>query len=162
MRRLASIAPAALLLALPAGIAEAGWERAQWNMTPEQVAEAMGGQAPLRRGGRLGDKVVRNVGQHSIGRARFRTEYYYDAQGLALVTLDRRSGDCREIAQSIVDQHGQPLRTSDQVILRLFIWHDRPQSNRIRLMVSHGLCNLHYERLSDYEAHDLAEARRGA
>lgn len=48
---------------------------------------------------------------------------------------------------------------SDQIILRLLIWHDRPAGTRIRLLVSESLCDLNYERLSDYEAHDLRPGR---
>jgi hypothetical protein len=150
----------ALTLAVPAA---AGWQSMRWNMTPEQVAEAMAGQAPLSRGrrdDRLGDKRIGNVGTYRLGNARFRSVYYYDDRGLAHVGLYRLSGDCREIYASIAREHGAPVRTSDQLILRLFIWHDRAAETRIRLLVSASICDLNYERLADYEAHDLAPAPR--
>jgi hypothetical protein len=146
----------AMLCAQPA---IAGWQSTHWNMTPEQVAAAMGRQAPLDRGSmrdRLGGKRIGNVGSYRLGNAQFRTVYYYDDRGLAQVALHRTSGGCRDIYAAHVREHGRPLRVSDQVILRLFIWHDRQAENRIRLMVSESLCELNYERLADYEAIDLS------
>lgn len=158
LARTAGIA-AIVLAATLASPAAAGWQTTRWNMTPEQVAAAMAGQAPLSNGSRrerLGGKRIGNMGWYSLGNARFRSVYHYDANGLAHVALNRTSGSCREIYAAIAREHGAPVATSDQVILRLFIWHDRPAENRIRLIVSEGLCDLNYERLSDYEALDLA------
>lgn len=147
---------------LAATSAQARWQATEWGMAPEQVAAAMAGAAPLSRGvqrERLGGKTIGNVGEHRLGGARFRAVYHYDEHGLAHVALGRRTGDCRQIYASLVAAHGQPIGVSDQVILRLFIWHDRPAGNRIRLLVSEGLCDLNYERLSDYEAFDLQASR---
>jgi hypothetical protein len=142
----------------------AGWQSTRWNMTPEQVADAMAGHAPRSRGNsgdRMGQKRVGNVGSFRLGNATFRSVYYYDANGLAHIALGRTSGNCRDIYASLVREHGVPVRVSDQLILRLFIWHDRAAENRIRLIVSQSLCDLNYERLADYEAIDLAaEPRR--
>ena len=149
---------AALAIALGASAAEARWQATEWGMTPEQVAAAMAGAAPLsegRSGDRLGGKTIGNVGEHSFAGARFRAVYYYDSGGLAHVALYRRSGNCREIQAALVAAYGRPVVVSDQLILRLVIWHDRPAGTRIRLLVSERVCNLNYERLSDYEAHDL-------
>ena len=155
-----SLAGTLLLCAQPAF---AGWQATRWNMTPDQLAAAMGGSAPISRGSsgdRLGEKRVGNVGQYRLGNARFRTVYYYDANGLAQIALKRTGGDCREVYAGLVRDHGQPIVTSDQVVLRLFIWHDRPAENRIRLLVSTSVCDLNYERLTDYEAIDLSRSRR--
>jgi len=149
---------AAALALASAAPAAAGWQATRWNMTPQEVAAAMAGQAPLSDGSsrdRLGGKRIGNVGSYRLGNARFRSVYYYDDRGLAHVALYRISGDCREIYASIAREHGTPVRTSDQLILRLFIWHDRAAETRIRLLVSQSLCDLNYERLADYEAHDL-------
>jgi hypothetical protein len=138
--------------------AEARWEATEWGMTPEQVAGAMAGSAPLSqgsRGDRLGGKTIGNVGEHRFAGARFRAVYYYDAGGLAHVALYRRSGNCRDIQAALAAAYGRPVVVSDQLILRLLIWHDRPAGTRIRLLLSTSLCDLNYERLSDYEAHDL-------
>lgn len=151
------LALAATLFA--ANVAEARWEATEWGMTPAQVAAAMGGAAPLssgRRGDRLGGKTIGNVGTYDFAGARFRANYHYDANGLAHIALSRLRGRCQDIYAALVGAHGQPTRISDQMILRLYIWHDRPAGNRIRLLVSTSLCDLNYERLSDYEAHDLS------
>lgn len=123
----------------------------------------MAGQAPLSQGSsgdRLGGKQIGNVGEYRLGEARFRSVYYYDDRGLAHVALHRKSGSCREILEAVAKQYGEPVRISDQAILRLVIWHDRGAGNRIRLLLSAGNCNLNYERLSDYEAVDLAAVQR--
>lgn len=65
----------ALVFAVPAA---AGWQSTRWNMTPEEVAAAMAGQAPLSRGSgrdRLGGKRIGNVGSYRLGNARFRSVY---------------------------------------------------------------------------------------
>ena len=152
----------ALPIVLGASAAEARWQGTEWGMRPEQVAVAMAGAAPLSRGGRgdrLGGKTIGNVGEHRFAGARFRTVYYYDADELAHIALYRRSGSCREIQAALGAAHGQPVIVSDQVILRLIVWHDRGAGNRIRLLVSESLCDLNYERLSDFEAHDLRSSR---
>jgi hypothetical protein len=162
-KRVAGMIVAAVLALALASPAAAGWQATRWNMTPEQVAAAMAGQAPLSRGSRgerLGGKRIGNVGSYRLGNARFRAVYHYDANGLAQVALNRISGNCRDIFAAIARQHGAPVVTSDQMILRLFIWHDRASENRIRLIVSESLCDLNYERLSDYEAIDLAPPTR--
>ncbi len=140
----------------------AQWQETRWGMTPEEVAAAMNGAAPLSRGSRgdrLDGKTIGNVGEYRLGGARFRAVYYYDAAGLAHVGLYRRSGDCRQILMALEEMHGRPARISDQTIFRLIIWHDRPAGNRIRLLASQNLCDLNYERLSDYEEIDLQAGR---
>jgi hypothetical protein len=51
------------------------------------------------------------------------------------------------------------VRVSDQTILRLVIWHDPPNQNRIRLLLSRDVCDVNYERLSDYQSIDTAPPR---
>lgn len=142
--------------------AHAGWQSAAWDMTAEEVASVMGGQAPLSRGSRgdrLGEKEIKNVGEYRTESARFRTVYYYDQEGLSQVALYRKAGDCEKVVAGLLAEHGRPLLVSDQLILRLTIWHDEVAQNRIRLMTSRGICDVHYERLSDYKAIDLSNAR---
>lgn len=136
----------------------AGWQNTEWGMTAEEVEAAMGGQAPLNRGRRderLGDKEIRNVGEHQTRDARFRAVYYYDEAGLSHVALEPVSGDCEAIVAALLVEYGEPIKISDQAILRLVIWHDQAKQNRIRLMLSSGICNVNYERLSDYAVFDL-------
>lgn len=132
-------------------------------MTPAQVSEAMNGEAPLARS--PGDDMeakVANVGEYIWEGYRFRSLYYYDASGLALVALDwkMRPTDktCGALLEHLIAAHGQPLRVSDLIIGKTVIWHDKANDNRVRVLVSlsAGICTLYIERLADYEAHDLA------
>jgi hypothetical protein len=152
-----------LLISLPA---HAGWRGAEWGMTPAQVAEAMKGEAPLSRAGKAGkaDSIDRpgNKGIFEWDGEKFEVVYVFDKDGLESIGLDSKkkvtAKSCEQMVQRLVTQHGRPLRISDQTILKLIIWHDKPSENRLRLMVSipAGICTLFYERLSEYEAHDLA------
>lgn len=148
----------AMAVALTPQVSHAGWRGAEWNMAPEQVA-AVDSSAPLdkgRPGERLGKRRIGNVGSQTIGEVPVRAVYYYDKKGLGLVSLtpDKLS-DCQAMARGILAERGEPFRISDQVILKLIIWHEKDSGNRLRLMLSDaGICTLYYERLEDYEAID--------
>lgn len=161
MHKMFSVSLFGLLMIAWSTQAHAGFEAAQWGMTPAQVATALPDEAPLSPGS-LGDslegKTVGNVGEHVDGERKFRAVYYYDTRGLTLVTLHASPSDCQGVLKDILGKHGNPYRVSDQMIFRLIIWHDAPNSNRLRLMVSKGICDLHYERLDDYKAVDDAQA----
>jgi hypothetical protein len=154
----------AVLAVLPlAAPAYAGWRGAEWGMTAEQVRDAMNGEAPLKKSPRDDTEAkVANVGEYVWEKNRFRSLYYYDTDGLLSVTLNWKARpkeeQCRALLEHLVATYGQPLRVSDQMLFKNIIWHDRNQQNRVRLMVSlpAGICTLYYERLSEYEAHDLA------
>jgi hypothetical protein len=145
--------------------ARADYKGTKWEMTPEQVAAAI----PEARldgrgvGDRLGDKlVVRNAGMINDGPRLVHASFYYDQRGLAMVLLKQPHKDCMDVLQGILDAHGNPYRISDQVLFKLFIWHDASQNNRLRLMVSSAkICDLHYERLDDYKAVDDEQAAQG-
>ncbi len=155
-----------VLLALTAvPVARAGYMTAQWGMTPEQVAAAVP-EAKLHGrgvGDRLDNMVVRNVGEIFEGTRRYWAAFYYDQRGLGKVELKAPAKDCKDVLQDILDAQGNPYRTSDQALFRLFIWHDASQSNRLRLMVSlkANVCTLYYERLEDYKAVDDEQAAKG-
>ncbi len=157
------LAVAVTLASVIAPNAHAGWRGAEWGMTPEDVQTAMKGEAPLGESWKddTEDKV-RNIGEYVWEGHKFRALYRYDAQGLSAVTLEWKSKvrekDCQALLENVIAGSGPPLRVSDQVLFKNIIWHDKESQNRIRLMVSlpAGICALHMERLSDYEAHDLA------
>lgn len=148
----------AIVLAYP-GAATAGWRGAEWGMAPEEVATILP-DAPLSKGtsgDRLGGKTIGNVGQHTMGKEKLKAVFYYDERGLQSVGLSpRRPKSCPALTATLIETYGEPLRISDQQILMLIIWHDRPTSSRIRLLVlgGRGGCTLYYERLSDYEEAD--------
>ena len=70
------------------------------------------------------------------------------------------SKHCSETQRDLIANFGQPIRVSDQIVIRLLIWHDEPRQTRIRVMTSpkSEICNLNFERLSTYRSHDLEEA----
>lgn len=139
-----------LPIALYANPLQAGWGGAEWNMSPEQVATSTGGQAPLSSGkrvDRLDGRKIGNVGEHVMAGAKFRTVYYYDDLELAQITFSGRPRDCSTIAQSLVEQYGEPDAMTDQLILRTVTWHDPPNGNHLTLLVSRSLCDMILQRL---------------
>lgn len=148
---------AAAVLLWPS-VAAAGWRGAEWDMTPEQVAAATSGEAALVAKRRKSmEKTIGNRGTYVDRGTKFQTTYYFDQRGLAMIGLEPpRKFNCASLAEPLVAAYGDPVVFSDQVILRLVIWHDAKAATRIRLLVSAGagICTLYYERLSDYEAYD--------
>jgi hypothetical protein len=158
----ARIAGLTLVLSL-APSAEAGWRGAEWGMAPEQVRDVMKGEAPLAKSRRDDmEAKVANIGEYIWEGHKFRSLYYCDANGLVRVALDWKARPkektCGALLEHLIAAHGQPLRVSDQILFKNIIWHDKANNNRVRAMVSlpAGICTLYIERLSDYEAHDLA------
>jgi len=132
-------------------------------MTPEQVVAATG--TPLSRGNsglRLDGKQVGNVGEYRSTEGRFQTVYYFDDAGLAHIALYHKSGKCSDVVNFLAATYGEPVRISDQAILRLVIWHDRGSATRVRLLLSASICDVNYERLSDYESIDLEAKTPGS
>jgi hypothetical protein len=153
----------ALLSFAAASTAHAGYKNTEWGMTPEQVAAAVP-EAKLDGPGvgeTVGDKTARNAGDIVDGARTYRATFFYDQRGLAMVLLKAPHKECKAVLQEIIDAHGNPYRTSDQVLFRLLIWHDATRNNRLRLMVSAKICDLHYERLDDYKAVDDEQAAKG-
>jgi hypothetical protein len=153
-------------VAVSAATAKAGFKAAQWGMSPEQVAVAMPDAAPLNNGSSAESfegKKIGNIGSYESNGHRFRTVYYYDERGLSMVALNARPKECAAIYQDLVVANGRPYRTSEQMMFSLFIWHNSPENNRLRLMASPkaGICTLYYERLDDYKAADDAQAAQG-
>jgi len=140
------------------GSATAGWRGAEWGMTPEQVAMTLP-EAAQNKGAfsdRIEGKTIGNVGRYVWDKDVFQSVFYFDAAGLASVALTpSRQSACKSLATKLLETHGEPLRVSDQAILKLVIWHDPKAASRVRLLLmGEGGCTLYYERLSDYEAVD--------
>lgn len=152
--RLLAAALAAMLLASNASAQDG----VRWGMMQAEVEAMAPDIESVRRGERLGDKQVRSRGHQRLGALNLEARYFYDDAGLAMIQLHGPPRECRTIVEALVGAHGNPLRVSDQAILRLIIWHDDASDRRIRLMVSAGICDVHYERLTDYREHDLASA----
>lgn len=142
-----------LAMASPAA---AGWAQTRWGMTAAEVQAAMPDTRPSRGAGLQG-MLERSRGRSVVAGIPVETKYYYRDGGLGLVGLDIPVRRCRDAAAAIIAEHGQPVRTSDQVLLQLAIWHDADTDTRIRLMTSSaGICSLYYEPLAAYREGDLA------
>ena len=141
--------------------ARAGFAGAEWAMTPEAVAAAspqLAKLGPGAPGDHLDGQTVGNVGAYVEGNEHFRVVYYYRNGGLIHVSVDLTAGDCKVVIGSLLSRYGKPLLTSDQVILKLVIWHDPKTDTRVRLLLSKSICDINYERLEDYAEHDKAVA----
>ena len=127
----------------------AGWNGAEWNMTSEQVEEATGGEALQssgKRKDRLDGRVVGNVSEQTLGKAKYRAVYYYDDAGLSQITMNRRSGSCESVLTALIDRFGQPTEMQNQGMLRTVTWLKPNESNRITLVVSRSLCDVLLQR----------------
>jgi hypothetical protein len=152
---------AVLLFASPA---YADWRGAQWGMTPEQVAQAMNGEAPLTGNGKRGKAIgldrPGNSGQFDWDGEKFDVKYIFDEAGLSKVALEPKRDSkaaCLRLVERVEKERGPALILSDQVLLKLVIWHDKPAQNRVRILIlgDASSCTAYYERLSEYEEHDL-------
>ncbi len=149
--------------ALSVEVAHAGYKAAAWGMTPEQVAAVIP-EAKLGRdrGDERDGKWIGNTGVLVDGARQYRSTFYFDQRGLVQVALDANYSECKGVLDDLLKAHGDPYRINDQVMFRLFIWHDATRNNRLRLMVSTAkICTLHYERLDDYKAVDDQQAAQG-
>ena len=154
-RWVCAFAISAMVLAV-ASQAAAGWEQTRWGMTPAEVHAAMPGTRPSRGEGLQG-MLERSRGRSVFASIPVETKYYYRDGGLGLVGLDLPIRRCREAVAGLIEEHGQPVRTSDQVLIQIAIWHDADSDTRIRLMTSSaGICSLYYEPLATYQQGDLA------
>jgi hypothetical protein len=154
-RRAQTVAILATVLAI-ASPAAAGWAQTRWGMTAAEVQSVMPDTRPSRGEGLQG-MLERSRGRSVFEGIPVETKYYYGDGGLGLVGLDIPVRRCREAVAAIIAEHGQPVRTSDQVLIQLGIWHDEDSDTRIRLLTSSaGICTLYYEPLAAYREGDLA------
>jgi hypothetical protein len=136
----------------------AGWEATEWGMSPEQVEAAVPGAERLLRGETLDGKRAMSREPYQLGEQHLQARYFYDANGLAMVEVDVSRRECNAAVDVLLQRYGNPLRISDQAILRLVIWHDEPTGTRIRTLLSTNVCSVYFERLADYRDVDLANA----
>ncbi len=139
--------------------AQAGWETTEWGMTPQQVAAAAGDAAvPVQRPykDRQGDMVIANSGEYAIGPDRLKSRFYYEQDRLVMIGMSLDRKHCASLVNSLQARYGAPLRISDQVILKLIIWHEAATNTRIRLLVSTSICDLYFEPRDRYLAVDTA------
>jgi hypothetical protein len=154
----------AFALGLAPGAALAGWEATAWGMTPEQAQAAMPDLQPVQNGETLDVGQVKSERPYEAAGVKAEARLYYGAAGLEMVAVEmgegRAKAACPKLVQAMLDRYGKPLSLSDQVILRVVIWHDEPRQTRVRMLVGGGgeICSLHFARLSTYRDGDLQGA----
>lgn len=158
-RKLLSAASAVMAASVLAGAAHAQEPNVHWGMSQAEVEATVPNARPLRWGRTEHGGQVRTVATQRFGNLDLPARYAYDANGLVHVSFEAPLRQCRDLAATLIAEHGQPLRFSDQVIVQLFIWHQPEIDRRLRLMTSSaGFCNLNWEPLAEYREHDLASA----
>ena len=162
MKRFLLIAVGLALLGAPA---RAGYDKTEWGMSPEQVAQALGPERAAQvkpYAIRDGGWKVANRGVTVLGEDRLPTTYEYEDGKLVLILMQqKKQKNCAAAVRHVQLQLGNPYRISDQVILRLIIWHDPARNTRVRLLVSTSICDLHYEPLDQYIEADRAAVAGG-
>jgi hypothetical protein len=121
----------------------AGWEGAEWGMTPEQVSAAVSGVRAVRRGMSLSGARKQGVRDTELYEIALEASYFYRSGGLAFVRFDVPFTQCEALVDGLLADHGQPTNVSDQVILKVITWEDPEAGNRLVLLHSTaGICDL--------------------
>ena len=146
-----------LLVAVAATIAlmfsppsAAGWEGAEWGMTPEQVSAAVPGMRTVRRGTSLSNARKQGVRDAALYEIELEAEYFYGSDGLAFIRFDVPFGRCEALVDGLLAEQGQPTDVSDQAILKLITWENPEAGNRLVLLHSAaGICDLRIRSITE-------------
>lgn len=153
------VAGAAAALVMLAAAAQAEQPSVRWGMSQAEVEAAVPNARPMRWGRTHNGAQARTEATQRFGTLELPARYSYSDEGLALISFEAPMRRCRDLAATLIAEHGQPLRFSDQVVLQLFIWHQPEIDRRLRLTTSSaGFCHLIYEPLAEYREHDLTSA----
>lgn len=121
----------------------AGWEGANWGMTPEQVSAAVPGVRVVRWGMSLGNARKRSAKDAKLYEIELEASYFYGPDGLSFIRFDVPFRRCEALVDGLLAEHGQPTEVSDQVILKVISWEDSEAGNRLVLLHSTaGICDL--------------------
>jgi len=143
MQSLLAAVAATIALNVSSPPSDAGWEGAQWGMTPEQVSAAVPGVRVVRRGMSLSNARKQGVRDAALYGLELEAEYFYGPDGLNFIRFDVPFRRCGALVEGLLAEHGQPTDVSDQAILKLITWEDREAGNRLVLLHSAaGICDL--------------------
>lgn len=153
MHRLTIITVLAVPFALLAAPVNAGWNGAEWEMTPLEVEAATSGFARATRENLPRENSRARVGNRAEFEnelSRFEVEYRFTHLGLAEIELTPEFDDCQAVMQSFIESFGQP-EYREQAILRTFVWIDVENDNRIVLLHSTArICDFTFTSLSRF------------
>lgn len=121
----------------------AGWEGANWGMTPEEVSAAVPGVRVVRWGMSLDNARRRGVKEAKLYEIELEASYFYGPDGLSFIRFDVPFRRCEALVDGLLDEHGQPTDVSEQVLLKVITWEDPEAGNRLVLLHSpSGICDL--------------------
>ena len=138
----------------------AGWNGAEWGMTPSEVEQATQGFARATRSDlpREGRAAVRGASaSFETAISDFEVEYRFDHEGLMEIELTPGFEDCARVAEDFQASFGVPAYR-EQAILRTFVWEDEENDNRIVLLHSAAeVCTFTFSSLSKFRERQDAE-----
>jgi hypothetical protein len=121
----------------------AGWEGANWGMTPEEVSAAVPGVRVVRWGMSLDNARKRGAKAANLYGIELEASYFYGPDGLRFIRFDVPFRRCEALVDGLLAEHGQPTDVSDQAILKVISWEDPEADNRLVLLHSTaGICDL--------------------
>ena len=138
----------------------AGWNGAEWGMTPPEVEQATLGFAratrdDLPREGR--DPVTGARASFENELSDFEVRYRFDHGGLMRIELKPELDDCSRVAEDFQASFGVP-QYHEQAILRTFVWEDEENDNRIVLLHSVAeVCTFTFGSLSKFRERQAAK-----
>ena len=138
------------------GSAHADWEFTRWGMSPQEVAAASKGAAPMSAGEpgmRIEGYAIGNVGTYRHDGYEFRSVFYYRDGALRLIKLELQSGDrgCRGLESDLRKKYGEPISEDHTPPMDIWTWRDAKNNDHISLLNLVGLCSLQYRPLEDVE-----------
>jgi hypothetical protein len=128
----------------------ADWQYTRWGMTPDEVAAAAKGQAPLNSGTpgqTMEGYVVGNVGTYQTMTREFSVVFYYQSEKLSRVQL-KTSGDCFPLMNELRATYGHPNFDNRSPVVRQLTWRDHDGGNTVTFSGMDPSCSILYEPLN--------------
>lgn len=145
------------LAAAWASPAAANWQYTTWEMSPEQVIAASGGQARAASAG--GDLTVGSTkgaeGTFTAADRIFNVRFYFAEQKLRKVTLSLHGvGTCNQTNQDMQAIYGAPIEVQGGMVATA-VWLDRVHGNRVKMIQTLDYCQIDYSPLASAAASHL-------
>ncbi|HEX4078242.1 MAG TPA: hypothetical protein VHX61_05135 [Rhizomicrobium sp.] len=150
---------------VPTEPALADWQYAHWGMTPSQVATASSGAA-AESAGQPGDQldgyVIGDIGRYSSGEYHFRSIYYFDKRGLAMIELTLNGAgydECIAVQLDLEGRYGRPYDRDGTSVTYGATWQDAKANNFVSIeTIGRGesaTCSIRYRPLKTNSANGL-------
>ncbi|NEX94209.1 hypothetical protein [Caulobacter sp. 17J65-9] len=139
------------------GSAAADWEYTRWGMTAQEVVAASGGQVALDAG-TSGDRTkgftVGAVGRYEFEGYHFRSVFYFNDSGLALIKNEaelKGYDHCMDLIDHVQALYGAPEAKIDEQFMTARTWHDPKTMNFASVLAinsDNGSCSLDFQPLA--------------